>query len=53
MHRITTYPGMAHMENRDAGTEAANAELDEALARAIRQLITEVGETDAAAGAAV
>jgi hypothetical protein len=40
--------GMAHMENRDAGTEAANVELDEALARVIRQLIAEASETEAA-----
>jgi hypothetical protein len=43
---------MAHMENRNAGTEAANAELDEALARAIRQLIAEAGDTEATSAAA-
>ncbi|HEY1701234.1 MAG TPA: hypothetical protein VGG75_16135 [Trebonia sp.] len=40
------------MENRNAGPEAANAELDEALAHAIRQLIAEASDTEATAAAA-
>lgn len=40
------------MENQEAGTEAANAELDEALARAIRQLIAEASDTEATAATA-
>ena len=37
---------MAHMEVPNARTEATDAELDEALVRAIRQLIADVTEAD-------
>jgi hypothetical protein len=39
---------MAQMEIPNARTEATDAELDEALVRAIRQLIADVTESDAA-----
>ena len=39
---------MAQMEHKDAGTQATEPELDEALARAIRLLISDAIEAGAA-----
>jgi len=52
MYRITKLRGWTHMDMQEASTEPNEAELDEALARAVRQLIADAVEADAEYGSA-
>lgn len=50
-YRITTFAGMTYMDTQEASTVPNEAKLDEALARAVRQLIAEAIDQDTATAA--